>query len=95
MACLTVTTPADVVRPGNGKLGLRGAITFANGSSASDTIVFASTAADAATEVEIQHTGAKKFTATGPGRYFIADRRTSWWKICRADSPFAATEGIV
>ena len=41
MAYLTVTTPIDVVAPGDGKLSLREAITQANGSSGLDTIVFA------------------------------------------------------
>ena len=41
MAYLTVTTPVDVVAPGDGKLSLREAITQANGSSGPDTIVFA------------------------------------------------------
>ena len=41
MAYLTVTTQADVVAPGDGKLSLREAITQANGSSGLDKIVFA------------------------------------------------------
>ena len=41
MAYITVTTPIDVVAPGDGKLSLREAITQANGSSGPDTIVFA------------------------------------------------------
>ena len=41
MAYMTVTTPVDVVAPGDGKLSLREAITQANGSSGLDKIVFA------------------------------------------------------
>src|SRR6478609_6516017 len=41
MAYLTVTTQADVVSPGDGKLSLREAVTQANAASGADTIVFA------------------------------------------------------
>ncbi len=37
MAYITVTTPIDVVAPGDGKLSLREAITQANGPSGRDT----------------------------------------------------------
>src|SRR5215212_490893 len=40
MAYLTVTTPFDVVAPGDGKLSLREALTLANGSGGLDTIRF-------------------------------------------------------
>ena len=40
MAYLTVTTPFDVVAPGDGQLSLREALTQANGSSGPDTIRF-------------------------------------------------------
>ena len=43
MAYITVTTPVDVVAPGDGKLSLREAITQANGSSGPDTIRFTAT----------------------------------------------------
>ena len=43
MAYITVTTPIDVVAPGDGKLSLREAITQANGSSGLDTIRFTAT----------------------------------------------------
>ena len=43
MAYLTVTTPFDVVAPGDGQLSLREALTQANGSSGSDTIRFSAT----------------------------------------------------
>ena len=43
MAYLTVTTPIDVVAPGDGKLSLREALTLANGSSGPDTIRFSAT----------------------------------------------------
>ena len=41
MAYITVTTPVDVVAPGDGKLSLREAVAQANATSGSDTIVFA------------------------------------------------------
>ena len=41
MAYITVTTPVDVVAPGDGKLSLREAVAEANATSGSDTIVFA------------------------------------------------------
>jgi hypothetical protein len=40
MAYLTVTTPFDVVAPGDGKLSLREALTQANGSGGPDTVRF-------------------------------------------------------
>src|SRR5687767_13362676 len=40
MAYLTVTTPFDVVAPGDGKLSLREAIAQANGTAGADTIRF-------------------------------------------------------
>ena len=40
MAYLTVTTPFDVVAPGDGQLSLREALTLANASDAPDTIRF-------------------------------------------------------
>ena len=43
MAYITVTTPVDVVAPGDGQLSLREAITQANGSSGLDTIRFTAT----------------------------------------------------
>ena len=43
MAFITVTTPFDVVAPGDGKLSLREALTQANGSSGPDTIRFTAT----------------------------------------------------
>ena len=41
MAYITVTTPIDVVAPGDGKLSLREAVAKANATVAPDTIVFA------------------------------------------------------
>ena len=43
MAYLTVTTPFDVVSPGDGQLSLREALAQANGSGGPDTIRFAAT----------------------------------------------------
>jgi hypothetical protein len=43
MAYLTVTTPFDVVAPGDGQLSLREALTLANGSGGPDTIRFSAT----------------------------------------------------